>query len=410
MADAISPDLADATSEEAMLYERIRSFERARPGAIAVHFHLSKLKEHNRQPHFVRIAARAFDSLITSHDAGLYVLANSDLVLVGRDLRVGAVDPVVIKLRALFSNDPLTSGESDDPAAVFATWYDLSDLNDFTRFLGLAKKLAAKAEQLHLAGSANPLRPEATRGATLAPGNLRGITERLQMLSINELIRIQTAFDVASSRILFREHFIAMAELRRRIAQDVNLFGSPWLFQYLTESVDKRMLIALAAGSLAAIKDPISVNLNMASVSSREFRHFHDGAAPFARKIIIEMQMIDVFSDMNTFFQTRDWLQKEGYRVLIDGLSPLSLQFFDPSLLETDFVKINWSADLDSEVGSRSLAHIRETVARTGPDKIILGRVEVEKSLKWGLTLGIHQFQGYFVDRLFKAMAQKQII
>ncbi len=410
MAEAMAPALADPTAEEAMLYEHARGFERARSGAIAVHFHLSKLKEHNRQPHFVRIAARAFDTLITEHDAALYVLANCDLVLIGRDVRVGAVDPVVIKLRALFSNDPLTSGDGDDPSAVFATWYDFADLNDYTRFIGLTRKLAAKAEELQRAGSVSPLRPEATRGAALTPAHLPGITERLQMVAVGELIRQQTAFDVAGSKILFREHFVAMSELRKRIAKDVNLFASPWLFQYLTGFVDKRVLIAMAGTFMSGIKEPISINLNMSSVASREFRRFHDCVGPFARKVVIEMQMIDVFSDMNGFFRARDWLQQEGYRVLIDGLSPLSLQFFDPSLLAADFVKINWSADLEAEVGSQNPAHMRETIARTGPDKIILGRVELEKSLKWGLTVGIHQFQGYFVDRLFRAMAEKQIL
>ena len=56
-------------------------------------------------------------------------------------------------------------------------------------------------------------------------------------------------------------------------------------------------------------------------------------------KVIVELQIQDIFSDMAAFSQARDTLQERGYKTVVDGLSPLSLQFFDPGLLKSDFIK-----------------------------------------------------------------------
>jgi hypothetical protein len=47
--------------------------------------------------------------LLDNHEATLFPLSNADLVLVCRNVPVDDVDPVIDKVRALFSEDPLTS-------------------------------------------------------------------------------------------------------------------------------------------------------------------------------------------------------------------------------------------------------------------------------------------------------------
>ena len=395
-----------------MLLEHMRRIERTRNGNLAVYFNFSKLNDHNRQPHFLRIASRAFDTLINNYEATLYVLYNSDMVLMARDVRMGAIDPIIQKLRSLFNKDPLTTGDTGDDAAVFSSWYDLSDMNDYQRMLGATKRLVVQAARRRKEGLGDTIRSEAMRGAALDPTNLTVIGQRLASVQINDLIKRQTVIDVAPGDtgrpILFREHFFAMAELRRRIAPDINLFASPWLFQFLTEALDKRMLAVIGGSNFAKLRDMISLNLNMSTISTREFKRFHENAGPYASKIVIEMQMIDIFSDMPGYARTCAWLQKEGYRVLIDGLSPLALQLFDVSLLNLDFVKINWSSELTSGDSPETREILLDTITKTDKDKIILGRVESETTIKWGLSFGIHRFQGYFVDRLVQAMSAKK--
>ena len=105
--------LDKATTQEAVLLEKLSRIEENPGGHFAVHIHLSRLRPNNRQQHFINIAARAFDNLINNADAVLYTLTNQDMVLICRDILVEDIDPYIAKVRTLFSEDPLTDGEDE---------------------------------------------------------------------------------------------------------------------------------------------------------------------------------------------------------------------------------------------------------------------------------------------------------
>lgn len=400
-----------APSEESLLLGHARRIEDNRAGFYAVHIHLSGLRAHYRQPHYLRVAARALDALVINFDATLYNLANADMVLVCHDLPVEEVDPPLYKLRALFSEDPLTQGEEGSLDDRFTTWYDLSLPTDFSSFLALVEELEqAAVERSRKSGDG---RQQAMAGVPLDPTNLSAINARLQGTRIADLIHQQTAIVIhpdAKGDVLFREHYVAMRELKKRIAPGVNLFGSPWLFQYLTETLDRRVLSVMAQRKFDESEDAISLNLNIATVLSPGFQNFHDKVREHAAKVVIEMQTIDVFSDMGGFGYARDWLRENGYRVLIDGLNPLSLQFFDPATLGGDFVKIGWGAELVGGVAEDRMAEMRETIEGANKESVILARVDSEEAVVWGLELGIRRFQGRYIDTIVAKMREKGII
>ena len=117
--------------------------------------------------------------------------------------------------------------------------------------------------------------------------------------------------------------------------------------------------------------------------------------------------MIDILADIEAFTGARDTLQGHGYRVLVDGLSPLTLEFFDVSRLRADFVKICWSREAWGGLSSDRTTYVREVVARTGTQKMLLARVDCDDAIKWALELGITRFQGHYIDKLIKAMTAK---
>jgi EAL domain-containing protein (putative c-di-GMP-specific phosphodiesterase class I) len=205
--------------------------------------------------------------------------------------------------------------------------------------------------------------------------------------------------------LVFKEHSISMIELKKRISPEVNLFASPWLFQYLTETLDKRMLAVLSNRDFAKLPFAISLNLNVSTVLSRDFQKFHQAVGKYTSKVVVEMQVLDIFADMNTYGYARDTLQERGYRVVVDGLNPLALQFLDPGLLKSDFVKINWDSAYEGEVEAERLQDMRAVIASTGKEGVILARVDTEEAVKWGLNLGITRFQGFFVDDLMEKIA-----
>ena len=113
---------------------------------------------------------------------------------------------------------------------------------------------------------------------------------------------------------------------------------------------------------------------------------------------------------MNTYGYARDMLQDRGYRVLVDGVNPLSFQFFDPATLRPDFIKVGWGKEFEQETDNTTrLTTFKQTVKHAGPDSVILSRVDTEKAVKWGLALGISRFQGYFIDKLVMAMTKSRV-
>ncbi|MEO5336011.1 MAG: hypothetical protein H7841_03810 [Magnetospirillum sp. WYHS-4] len=402
--------------EENLLLEHLRRQGDLRAGLFAVQIHLSDLKSSNRKPHFIRVARRAFEPLEHSYDATLFRLSNQDLVLSCRDVPVDEVDQVMVKVRSLFSEDPLAGCEEGSLEDHFSTWYDLAQEEDFANFKEAIADIAAKAEALRKEQERAEKAADNNRGMTgepLTPKNLAAINQELLATRLSDLIRQQPAMRILppnQGEILFREYFVSMADLQGRVAQNVNLFSSTWLFHYLTETVDKRMLVIIGRRDFSKARDSVSINLNIATVLSQEFNHFHKTVADHATKVVIEIQLTDIFADLGLFHFARESLQARGYRVLIDGITPLTLQFFDPSLLKADYVKIAWGPEFAGEAGGDRADEMRDLVNRIGRDRMVLGRVDSEIAVRWGLGLGIQRFQGYYVDTLVERMVAKGIL
>lgn len=396
-------------SEERLLVEHLRRMESSRDDTYAAHVHLSELKSANRKPQFIRVAARSFEALVAGYEAGLYTLANADLVLVCRNVPTADIESAIFKLRALFAEDPLSSNFSSAAKDRFVTWYDLSEDDDYNALLSVADVMASRRarESQEPAPASNQ---QAMTGMPLNPKNLSAINLKLKEARISDLIHHQPVVQIrggGKGELLFEEYYVSMAGLQKRIAPDVNLFASPWLFQFLTETLDQRVLSVLARLDLAGKKSAISLNLNISTILDGYFQKFHEAVGDHAAKVIIELQLINVFSDMGAFTYVRDQLQERGYRVLIDGLNPLSLQFFDPALLKGDLVKIAWAPEFLGRGDGRAVDVMRAAVSEIGKDRVILARVDSEDAVRWGLNLGIGQFQGHFVDRIAAAMAAK---
>lgn len=399
----------DTKTQETLLVEQLKRVRQDPLGFFAVHVHLSKLRPGNRQPHFLDIANRSFDDFIANNDALIFPLYNADLVLVCRNVPIDDVDPVIEKVRGLFSEDPLTEAPLGSYEDRFSTWYDLSQPDDLKALLSAASDLAAAAEVQRAEDrkAAQQRQSEADKGKPLAPDNLAAINQKMKSTQIADLIRNQAAYRVIPGKkgeIVFREFFIAMSELKKRVAPNVNFFSSPWLFQYLTETLDRRMLAVIGKRDPSTAPGAISLNLNIGTVMSREFQQFHEAIEEHAGKFIVEMQVIDIFADMNMYKLARDMLRERGYKVLIDGLNPLAINFFDPSHLQSDYLKIAWGPEFVGDEQDEKVAEMRRIVAHAGKDGVILSRVDSQDAIRWGAALGISRYQGYFIDKLVQAM------
>ena len=394
----------DAKGKERQLLDHLRRVDSDPAGYYVVHLHLSQLKPSNRQPHFLRIAGRSLEAISANHEVAVFPMFNDDFVLLCHDVDVDDIDPTIYKVRALFSEDPLTSGAEGSMEDRFASWYDMSSPADLSAFIAIANQLATDA-----AAAAKNGAVASGIGTPINAESLTQINEKLMGANVGDLIRQQPAIYIEAGGkggLLFREFTVYMAALQERIGEGTNIFTSPWLFQFLTEGVDRRMLTLMCKRDFASLKAPISLNLNISTVLGREFQRFNGVVNGYAEKVVVEFQLIDIFADMNLYVQARDQLQKSGYRVVIDGVTPIALRFFDPADLKADYVKINWGTEFLGDDDDQHI-ELRDIVDTVGRDRIILSRTDSEEAVKWALGFGVTRFQGRFVDTIADAMSAK---
>jgi hypothetical protein len=129
-------------SQEDFLADYARRLQHHLPGRRAVHLHLSRLSAANRREHHLRIAVSAWEGLIKKFDGQLFQLGNNDIVVVTKGAAVAEIDNVVLKLRFLFSEDPLADSSGESGNQTFCTWYELA--RDYPRFVAMAQDMLAR--------------------------------------------------------------------------------------------------------------------------------------------------------------------------------------------------------------------------------------------------------------------------
>ncbi len=346
----------DSMGQEAALLDYAQRLRKHRRRRRAVHVQLSLLRPYNRRGHHLRIAESTFDSLLFNYDAALFKLSNHDMVVVCKGASVADMDHAILHLRYLFSEDPLLKHGEEDRQS-FCAWYDLE--SDYEDFVSLAQRLTAaraRAEATRDETSAATAQPAAEPEKPLDPTGLAIIEAAIAQADLSTMIRRQPICAVARDhdpKPVYHEIYISIEALRETLMPNTDIHANPWLFQNLTRSLD-RCMIAYLAKDDDALRESFSLNLNISTLLSPEFLAFDGALNRGARsKIIIELQLIDVFADMGNFLFMRSFLRERGFRFCLDGITHLSLPLIEREQIGVDLVKfffgaatftINWAA------------------------------------------------------------------
>jgi hypothetical protein len=390
-------------TQEGLLLDYVHRLEKHRKGRRAVHVHLSGLMPNNRREHHVRIAANTFENLVKKLQGQIFVLSNADLMFIFKEASLDEVEAAIVKLRFLFSDDPLLADEGSSRPGTFASWYVLE--RDYDKLLGLAQTVAQQEQERRAveiakqAQAGGEQRPAA--GEQLTPLQLARTEEALAQADLANLMRRQAVSAVvgrAAPQPVFHEIFVSINDLRQTVLPKVNLGGSPWLFQHLTETLDRRVLSLLNKHDDRTLAGDISINLNVATLLSPEFLVFDDNIRAGMRgTIVLELQKIDIFADLGAYLFARDFAHDRGYRICIDGLTHQTLPFVDRERLGADLVKVIWEPDLADPTRAAAFG---EAIKRCGPARVILCRCDSRQAIDFGQAHGITLFQGRFVEAI----------
>jgi EAL domain-containing protein (putative c-di-GMP-specific phosphodiesterase class I) len=389
-------------SIEYMLLDYAKRVGRHPGGRRAIIIHLSRLRPDNRRAHHIRIAANTFESLVKQFDGQIFLMQNADIIFVCKDASIAVIDEAIMRLRYLFGDDPLAAELDENAPDRFATWYDLE--RDCQDFLALAEEMHEQEVK------------RKKRLAAIAGGGAREERQPMDAPALSELVSIIQRADLSNvmrrqpicaimggepPRSVFREIYISIPDLRDTIMAKRDITSDRWLFQYLTQHLDRRVLTLLRRNDDPAIAHSYSLNLNISTLLSQEFLQFDQSLRAGARgTIVIELQKVDIFADLGAYVFARDFLKERGYRVCLDGVSAVTLSFIDREGLGLDLIKMFWSPDMADPLRTERITAFREAVERTGRSRIILARCDSEDAVTFGQSMGIRLFQGRYIDRM----------
>jgi EAL domain-containing protein (putative c-di-GMP-specific phosphodiesterase class I) len=395
-----------SSQQEYALLTYLERLARIRQGRRAVQIHLSRLKSYNRTDYQIRIAINTFETSVRSIDGQLFRLSNQDLFYIYKNASPEEIDDAVMKLRYLFDDDPLTQGiENMTRDDGLCTWWDVNAQYDI--ILAEAKRLyeIVQRRQQRLAQISGN---NAAETSPINPHRLGELVDAIAKADLSNVMRRQTIYAVLTNqppRPLFRELFISIPDLRDAILPGYNITANRWLFQYLTETLDRRMLSLLNRNDDADIGNAFSLNLNVSTLLSPEFLTFDQSLKQGARgSILIELQVIDIYGDLNAYAFARDFLHERGYRLCIDGMTYQTCNYVDRHKLGADFVKLQWSqAIADNSSNPEFDKMMRALIEKNGQVNTILNRVDNEDAVNYGKSVGIALFQGRYLDQLINS-------
>jgi len=399
----IKPQLPD---QEDLLLDYAERLRKHCARRRAIHVRLSSLRPHNRRDHHMRIVRESFRLLIDKYEGQFFQLANDDIVFIGRRVRPGELDDAILKLRYMFRDDPFVENlEASGNPEAFSTSFDLQ--SDYAAFLDLARQLHSIRQTALAAVPADSARndaaPRRAAGRPIGAGELARVETALETVDLENFLRRQYIYALApgsAPQAVFCERYISIPALEESVLPGFDVSANRWLFQHLTECLDRRMLALLPDMDLDCAL-PTSLNINVRSVLSEEFLDFHNRfRLRHRKKLLIEIQAIDALSDMNAYLLAHQFLRDNDLRVCLDGMNAISFAALDRSLIPADFEKVIWSEQCkDRLMGSARDAFAR-AFAQTGPSRVVLCHCDVPEAIAFGQALGICLFQGRYVDHL----------
>jgi hypothetical protein len=391
----------------------------------AILFRFNLLQEHYRSNYQVKIAVNLVNDLLKGNQGGLFALNDFSFYVLAKNITKSQIEKVIFQLRYLFADDPLAYDAESEENPEFCEIYDLGETYD--QFLdvtrrkivksakrnaparnkeggGVAPRTVADAAAERSSGARTTSSDNGVKTNPLTPQRLAGMERDLESADLSRVMRRQpicAAVPNMMVRRVFDELYINITHLRQLIGANVDLTSNRWLFKYLTQVLDARVLEMISRNTTRFIDRPISINLNVETLLSDVFTRFDAAIKPSMKvSIVIELQIADVFNDMTAFMLAKETVQKLGYRVCLDGLTSLSFTQIDRERLGFDLAKLQWNADWEGDLKSRENRQLSEAVKHCGPNRIILCRCDTRQAVDYGQALGISLFQGRFLDKI----------
>lgn len=339
--------------------------------------------------------------------AKLFEMPNNDVAVVFNKSVKDEMLSALVKIKLLLQEDETVAKSAYLQDSKIANFWDLvkeygavsNKLSQIYNTADQDKKLTVNAADSFF--DTTPQKP----GEPLTTGMLDKVQKIIAVSDFSSFIRRQPICVVIGKSMpqrVFEEVYVSIPDMRDSLLPGVDLFADKWLFLALTEALDRRVLEIVSRHDDGALRSNFSINMNVSTILSDEFLHFDETIDSSQRKtIMLELQLGDIFSDMRSFDLARTFARSRGYKICIDGITIDKLEYINRSKLDCDLMKITWHPDFVRLVSEDK--HFMDYSNKAERAKIILCRVDDEKAVEIGNSLGINLYQGRYIQKMFNA-------
>ena len=411
-------------SAEVRLTQMLADLRVQPTGWVAIHFHLDLLLDEYKSEYQIKIALNLINDLLKSHEGFIFLMNDNSIMVLCNKLEMLVQEKLLFQLRYLYMDDPLSYSETGLENPDFCTIYDVKhNWQAFNaacvRYMTMVARKQKMAHQSLSIPLNEPMQFPVLQSSFAPPmawsdklpsletpkmnvSRLALLENNLRMSDLQSAIRRQpicAVFPDMTVKRFFDELYINIAQLRRLLHSDIDFLSNRWLFRYITQILDMRMIELIRVNPGRYLDAPVSFNFNVETLLSTQFSEF-DASIPAAKKvaIVIEVPVIDAFADMPAFSLAVAEVQKLGYRVCLDGLTTVSFPSIHRDTFGVDLIKVQWNGELEKDSTAPGYGQMSEAVKATGSNRVILCRCDNKKAIEFGHALGISLFQGRFID------------
>lgn len=373
---------------------------------IALYFSFDKLLLKHQSNYSINIAVTIMDDLLGQREAEVYICKDSSVFLLCNKIPNSLLEKLIFQVKYFFIEDPIARGDTGPDGDLLCSRYALDMKLDELTSLALSK-LIGKAPTTEESTPENEAAIVAATARDLFTANtniMAQLEAQLNRDTIKTIIRKQAAYLVREgfpSRKVFGEVYVSIEKLEEWLQTSLTLHTNRWLFKYATEILDARMLDFIEHDQESLLNSSISLNLNISTLLSERFRVFDATLKKLFRfALIIEIQLSDVFNDMQAFIAARSLVHGMGHRICLDGLCDIGFTLIDYDNLGFDMVKLRWNEAMFANLQRSAEQHVTDKIKAFGTNRIILSRCDSQVAVDYGQTLGISIFQGRYLDWL----------
>ncbi len=370
------------------IIEALRNVKRENGSHFGIYFNLSKLHEGSYSSYQEKIVINILNDYFKNNEGVIIALSNKDIAIIYHGGDKNVIDRVIFQIRNLFADDIFTvktdGTDNEQFCKVFIINYQWQDFYDLCN----QKK--------------EPIEETTNKPSADFPTKLEKHFKDINILSS---IRTQSicaipAHNKDSISCVFQELYVSIAILKETLKYDVSFFSNKNLFRYFTEKLDLEILKILRPKIELQPHAAISLNLNVTTILTDQFAEFTKAISKIHKLgLVIEIDIADVFSDINAYITAKQYLQSMGHRICLDGLNNLSFLQVDRESLGFDLAKLQWNADNARALSQAENIKLVESIKKYGANRVILCRCDNQNAILYGQALGISLFQGWHLDK-----------